>query len=1005
MAAHPRRARRRSPNATEPQAKGQGGALSPAFHHLLRCLTPVTAAQVSAASTWGWQIRLIDNALRARPVWVGAEGPQPMTWTGTAWTPKREGGWTVADRLALLGVTGTAQPDKHEILIRHAEQMEALSESLDIQGGWLDTPQGPDRMDKGAPCDVISHWETNAEQGLTLVQEEGFSPRWVVFAGERVWKIDRVEDGRALRPVREGAEALLWAQRYQRLSAEDLKAWAMRFAHDERLAKLPLPQDKPTVVVEDAPRLVAQIVSTGDARTFHLGMHLQVAYGDTVVSLHGPDVESVTREDGALAIVHRNRSIERRTLNAIGNANLRVWPHPFSKRDAFPFGWPVDWLADKARTWVGSEPPPADLSGWFAQAQKLEALGVEVRWDAKLPFARAQSDQRWTAHVEQAGRGKSKWLEAGVGVDVDGEKMDLTGALVALLNDAAFPHEKAEDEPEGAVWLLELPRATHGKLRYLDVPLQRLRQLLAPLRGGDHRQDERGTRLRLAPAALNEVSAWATEEVHVDTHLEALWKHLREGFSPRTDPDGFVGTLRSYQNVGLGWLHAMAELGWGGELADDMGLGKTVQILAHLQDEHNLGRLERPALLVVPASLMHNWKDEAGKYTPNLRVITLHGNEKHEAMKQLDDAQIVITTYQTMLNILDQLVEREPFSLAIFDEAQALKNPRSQISAASRKVPAQRKITLSGTPLENHLGELWAQMDLAMPGLLGSREAFRTRFQNPIEKRNDPTALARLRAMLAPVLLRRHKSEVAKDLPPKTETVVRLDLGEGQRLLYESIRAAQKARVEQAIAEKGLAGASFTVLDALLRMRQACCEPSLLDGGTDVDSVKRQFLLDRLEGMLDEGRRVLVVSSFTQVLDKIAADLKKQQIPFAILTGDTPVEQRKTVVDRFQNGEVGVFLISLKAGGVGLNLTAADTVVHYDPWWNPAAENQATDRAHRIGQDKPVFVYRLICNDTLEEHILTMQQRKSDLADAVLDGLGKGATGLTEADLSLLFGG
>lgn len=1005
MAPSPRRSRRRAPRSTEAPVRSNGGALSPAFHHLLRCLTPTPASTIDEQASWSWHVRVQDNFLRARPVWEREGAAEPMTWSGTAWTPQRDTGWRLDDRADLMGVMGATPAERGEFTIRSAEQMDALIASMDRRTVWLDTKQGAVRCGLGAPLTVVSRWEDHPDGGVTLVQEEGFSPRWVVVAGEQVWKIEQQEEGRSFHQVTEGAEALLWSQRHQHLSVEDLQTWALRFADDERLAKLPAPPTKATVLVDVTPRLVAEIVASGDEGTFHLGMHLRVAYGDTVVSLKGADTESVARDDGTLAIIHRNRSIERRTLNAIAQAGLRVWPHPFSKRDAFPFGWVKEWLADTNRTWVAPEPPPSDLAGWFSLAQRLEGLGVEVRWEAKLPFARAQSEQRWTTHVEPAsGKNKSQWLEAGMGVDVDGEKMDLTAALVALLSDPTFPQEKTSDEADSAVWLMEVPRGGNGgKARYLGVPLERLRRLLAPLREAEPQHDARGTRVRLPKGALNEVNAWPTD-VQVDTQLQDVWQHLREGFSPIEASSNFQGTLRPYQATGLGWLSFLKSLSWGGILGDDMGLGKTVQVLAHLVREHQNDRLTRPALVVVPASLLHNWQKEAAAYAPSLKLVVLHGNERAAAWAKLGKAQIALTTYDTMRRIEGQLCEQEAFSFAIFDEAQNLKNARSQASLCARKIPATCKLAMTGTPLENHLGELWAQVDLVMPGLLGSRESFRVRFQNPIEKRNDSHALALLRARLGPILLRRLKSEVAQDLPAKTETVLRLDLGEGQRLLYESIRAAQKARVEQAVAEKGLAASSFTVLNALLQMRQACCEPSLLDAGADVESVKREFLLDRLDIMLDEGRRVLVFSSFVEVLEKIGADLKTRGVSFEMLTGDTPTAQRGARVERFQNGEAGVFLISLKAGGVGLNLTAADTVIHYDPWWNPAAENQATDRAHRIGQDKPVFVYRLICNDTLEEHILTMQARKSELAGAVLDGLGKGEAGLTEADLGLLFG-
>jgi superfamily II DNA or RNA helicase len=1010
MAANPRRSRRRAPHRPDSAPKGSPGSLSPAFHHLLRCLTAPAVVPTTPASTWAWGVKVVDNHLCVRPVWVGDTGMELMAWTVGGWAPQRTGGWLAEDRLDLRAVQGTQPPEQDCVVLRDVEQMQAWLDTLTHRGAWLDDRQGAQPLRVGGPVTIASRWESNHEGGVTLVQEEGFSPRQVVFAGDQVWKLVSQADGWSLHPVTEGGGALVWAQKYQRLNQDDLNAWALRFADDARLATLPLPQTRQTSVVNDVPRLVARVINVGNESTYYLGMQLMVAYGDVTLSLHGADIETVTRADGSIAIVHRNRSVERRTLNAIGNLNLRVFPHPFSKRDAYPAGWLIEWLKltkETNATWISSEPPPSTLQGWFALAQQLEGLGLEVQWDAALPFARAQSDQRWTTHVEPAGKTKkAQWLEAGVSVNVDGEALDLTAALVSLLTNADFPLDKPESEPDGAVWLLEIPRSeAQGKLRYLDVPMVRLRALLQPLVDVATTTAKGITRVRLPMAAINEVSAWPTE-TQFATSLQKVWQHLRTGFAAQEAPVGFGTALRPYQAVGLGWLTFLAEMGWGGVLADDMGLGKTVQVLAHLLDLKQKGELDRPALVAVPASLLHNWQNEARSYAPDLKVVVLHGDSREQARQELDQAHIALTTYALLPRIVEELPDTA-FSLAIYDEAQNLKNARSLAAQAARKIKADRALALTGTPLENHLGELWSIVSVAMPGLLGTQDAFRTRFQTPIEKRNDEAARLRLRALLAPILLRRLKSEVASDLPPKTETVVRLDMSEGQRLLYESIRATQKAIVDDEIKEKGLVGLNnATVLNALMRLRQACCEPALLgETGLDTDSAKRQYLMDRLPTLIDEGRRILIISSFTQVLEQLEQDLTAKGISYVTLTGDTPVKQRGAIVQRYQeDASVSVFLLALKAGGVGLNITAADTVFHYDPWWNPAAENQATDRAHRIGQDKPVFVYRLVCNHTLEEHILVMQARKSALSDSVLDGLGKGAQGLTENDIAQLLG-
>jgi SNF2 family DNA or RNA helicase len=363
----------------------------------------------------------------------------------------------------------------------------------------------------------------------------------------------------------------------------------------------------------------------------------------------------------------------------------------------------------------------------------------------------------------------------------------------------------------------------------------------------------------------------------------------------------------------------------------------------------------------------------------------------------------VVATYGVVARDID-LMKGMVWHLVVLDEAQAIKNPDSKATRAVCSLDARHRLCLSGTPVENNLGELWSQFAFLMPGLLGDRKDFQKRFRTPIEKRGDSTRANLLVRRTRPFLLRRTKQEVATELPPKTEVVVRIDLDQEQRDLYETIRLSVHETVRAAIAVRGFGPNAITVIDALLKLRQVCCDPRLVKipaAGRVKESGKLSHLASMLREMVPEGRRVLVFSQFTSMLDLIKLELEAAAIDYVELTGRTM--DRATPVERFQRGEVPVFLISLKAGGRGLNLTAADTVIHYDPWWNPAAEDQATDRAYRIGQDKPVFVYKLIAANTVEERILDLQRRKGSLSAATIEGTGLVST-LDGGDIDFLFG-
>jgi superfamily II DNA or RNA helicase len=481
-------------------------------------------------------------------------------------------------------------------------------------------------------------------------------------------------------------------------------------------------------------------------------------------------------------------------------------------------------------------------------------------------------------------------------------------------------------------------------------------------------------------------------------------------FRPVTDipvaavPSSFKASLRAYQQQGVNWLQHLRRENLGGLLADDMGLGKTAQSIAHIAIEEQAGRLDRPTLIVVPTSLVPNWTAEFARFAPHLRVVVLHGMDRHERRRALAGVHVAITTYTVLARDIEDMAKL-CWHMVVLDEAQAIKSPTAKVTHAVCRLDARHRLCLSGTPIENNLGELWSQFVFLMPGLLGPRKSFNRRFRTPIEKDGDPVRRSQLAARIRPFILRRTKSAVATELPPKHTILRRITMAPDQRELYETIRAMMHEKVTQGIAARGMAQSHLLVLDALLKLRQVCCDPRLIKLPSvrmTGPSSKLDDLMEMVSEMVAEGRRILLFSQFTSMLDLIKPALNTAGIRFVELRGDTA--DRATPVRRFEAGEVPLFLISLKAGGRGLNLTSADTVVHYDPWWNPAVEEQASDRAHRIGQTKSVFVYKLIAADTVEERIVELQERKAALASLALSQDGVALPELDPADIDYLFG-
>ena len=619
------------------------------------------------------------------------------------------------------------------------------------------------------------------------------------------------------------------------------------------------------------------------------------------------------------------------------------------------------------------------------------------------------------------------WLLS-LGIEIDGQTLDLAPMLADLLRrDARWLNaQQMAAIDDLAIIQLRAPggkriEAPAGPLKaivgamvdLLTDPTRKQRQEGDPLRLGawEARRIEALRAGLVLAHRVGTVNGWNNDwQLQGDVGLAQLAKRLRSIGTPQpvAAPQGLQVQLRPYQLEGLAWLQYLRAQGLGGILADDMGLGKTAQALAHVLTEKEAGRLKRPALVVLPTSLLFNWQAEAARMAPGLRVLALHGADRAKRYPHIADHDLVLTTYPLLWRDVDALAA-QPFHLLILDEAQMVKNAGSRSARALRKLQAPHLLCLTGTPLENHLGELWAQFDFLMPGFLGDVRSFNARWRKPIEENGETLRAQLLSQRVRPFILRRRKQDVATELPPRTETILRVQLQGRQRELYEAVRTTADKQVRRALERQGFEGSQIAILDALLKLRQVCCDPRLVKGTTKtahtMERAKLELLADLLPALVDEGRRVLVFSQFTEMLALAAEMLDALALPYLTLTGQTPPRERGAVVKRFQAQDetsAPILLASLKAGGVGLNLTAADTVIHLDPWWNPAVEEQATARAHRIGQDQPVFVYKLVVEGSIEERMLELQARKAALAHGVLGHDAEGAVKFSEADLHAL---
>lgn len=725
-----------------------------------------------------------------------------------------------------------------------------------------------------------------------------------------------------------------------------------------------------------------------------LVVHVAFDYSGLVIPVHEPSPRLVRQQGDTLLEYKRNSSIEEQKLQELNQTLSLRFPNLWEEEE-----WD---LKEHSVFVLNNMEHYSDLEGLHHKAiPYLKEQGWRVEFANPLYKELIHADEvEWYSDMQES---NTDFFSYQLGILVEGKPVSIVPLVASLIEGYGLSDLDSLSEDQQVTLPLEDGRAlqlTMGRIKPLVLLL-----LQFGLRHINEEQQLQISKYQLILMKEAELALAATRSrwkggEYFQEQLRQLI-HLAE-LPKITVPAGLRAQLREYQQDGLNWLQFLRENRFNGILADDMGLGKTVQTLAHLQYEKEQGRLKQAVLIVAPTSLVGNWLAEAGRFTPDLKVLVYHGSERHQ--DSFDDFDLVISTYGLIHRDKDKFINYE-FYYLILDEAQFIKNARTKTTQIIQQLKASHRLCLTGTPLENHLGELWSLFHFLAPGLLGDAKQFRLCFRTPIEKHGDWKRRELLSKRVRPFLLRRTKNQVAKELPPKTEIVRTIELIGPQRDLYEAIRMSMEKKIRDVIARQGLSKSHILLLDALLKLRQICCDPRLLSLPEAVmaqgTSSKLEALMELLDNLVEEGRCILVFSQFTSMLKLIEEALVAKNYEYLKLTGQT--QNRQTLVDRFQQGKIPIFLISLKAGGTGLNLTRADTVIHYDPWWNPAVEDQATDRTHRIGQENPVFVYKLITSGTVEEAILRMQERKRQLVDGILSADVTKTMGLSEEDLEQLF--
>ncbi len=925
---------------------------------------------------------------------------------------KKTGGLTKGRKTVLSNLRYTysyanyAQPEDHEIaklltalnpgfkdepLITGATGYLALSKLLKTgRLFWLDIERAP--LTKGGERDLTFDWQTADNGDYQLAVD--IVPHGILLLTEPPQYIDvALNLIGALNCHHLSTEQLKTILAAPRIPAEYADEFSQRLVTEHPGLPLPAPTKVDLIEADQltpTPRLRLFGHQLSPQQYSHF-IEVKFSYGDWALSAVIPENYSVIKTGQGLVRIKRDLETEQQAVNRLIDLGFAV-ANAASNLDTgiaeLLLFSPIQLsIMDSAARWgdfLHNTLPELEQDGWF----------VDIDDSFLLNF---QTASNWDAEISES---QQDWFEMRFNIDIDGEPWPLLPLIMPVLENYDLEYLPA---------ILSIPLANH---RYLNLPSEKIKPFLSVLLelfnsstlGKDG--SLKLSRFNAATLADLEQHNYGLFSIRGGEGLRELGQKLLNfrGIEDVALPSNLQAELRPYQQQGLNWLQFLREYQFSGILADDMGLGKTIQTLAHLLLEKQSGRMKLPSLIIAPTSLMSNWRRETERFTPDLKILILQGTERKQLFYKIRDYDLILTTYPLLSRDEETLLEHD-YHYLILDEAQTIKNPLSKAAQLVRKIKASHRLCLTGTPMENHLGELWAQFDFLMPGFLSDSATFKKLYRTPIEMYGDNEQRQRLSRRIAPFMLRRTKHDVATELPPKTEIIRSVPLHPKQAALYESIRLTMEKKVRDAIAQKGLSRSHITILDALLKLRQTCCDPrtlALKEAQKVTESAKLDLLMELLPEQLEEGRRILVFSQFTRMIALIENELNGLKIGYTKLTGQT--RQRDEAIERFKSGEVNVFLISLKAGGVGLNLTEADTVIIYDPWWNPAAESQAADRAHRIGQDKPVFVYKLITENTVEEKIIAMQDKKRALAEGIYKGGAKEESlKLTAEDLTALF--
>ncbi|MCA0403606.1 MAG: DEAD/DEAH box helicase [Proteobacteria bacterium] len=837
------------------------------------------------------------------------------------------------------------------------------------------------------------HWKLNQDgkQNLVLINEEGIEIKPLLL--DKTWYFD--EDEYELGPLNtsynlDELHYFLNGGLFDFIKAKDF--------YEEQLSQYPafpkprFAKEKKELAIKPLPLIIFDMLETTDS-PFLLTAELAFIYKGVTVKAKDEVASLFYENDSELLELKRNFDDEAKIKAKLD--------------ELVRFRSPNEDEIEKALYDIKNELILADYPTISALKELYQGLVPELRGQSfQIQFAHPLFEEpinadelEWYSQIDEG----NNFFSYQLGIFIEGKEINMVPLILELIKRVGRESLDAlQDDEQVRLPLMD------GKALYISM--KRIKPLLRFLLEYGLRQVEKDKPLHLTPYQL--ILMKETEEAFLS--IQRRWPsyenfkkkldklvHLKE--LPAIDPPlGLQTNLRDYQLQGIAWLQFLREVGLGGILADDMGLGKTVQTLAHLQLEKEKGRLTKACLILSPTSLIGNWFEEAKRFTPDLRVLVFHGLDRHQ--DDFENYDVILSTYGLIQRDKSRFIENS-FYYLILDEAQSIKNARTNTTQIIHQLKAEHRLCLSGTPLENHLGELWSLFHFLMPGLLSDSKTFKQIFRNPIEKFNEVDKKELLAKRIKPFMLRRCKAEVIKELPPKTETRLSVELNDNQRDIYEVIRISMEKKVREAIEKQGMGKSHIVLLDALLKLRQICCDPRLLPMPeakiAHGSSAKLTVLMELLDNLMEEKRSVLVFSQFTSMLKLIEEELNKRHYPYLKLTGQT--QNRQALVHQFQQGAAPIFLISLKAGGTGLNLTQADTVIHYDPWWNPAVEEQATDRSHRIGQKNPVFVYKLITTGTVEEVILKMQDKKRSLFEGVLADNAETLVGLTSSDIEQFF--